>query len=246
MKKENNVIAITSILAGIVLVIALVVLFMYGGNGTSQNVVTVQGMSTVKVIPDIISVQFSIETKGNTSSEANDKNSEIYEDLITALILEGFSRSEIGTESYNIYPNTQWDDGNMKTEGFIATRSIKVEISTNESSALTSIVDSGIDAGAGINFINFELSQELQNEYKSEALELASKDARNKAEAVVRGFGKKVGKLIAVSVSDYGYSPWIMYSGDVNDYSSAKIAAENITPSAQDIFASVTAIYKIA
>ncbi|MCR4327745.1 MAG: SIMPL domain-containing protein [Nanoarchaeota archaeon] len=245
MKKENNAIVVTSIIAGVVLVIALTALFMYGGQSSLQkDTVTVQGTSTVKVIPDIVSVHFYIETEGETSSEASDANTKIYNKLVSSLLLEGFSMSEIGTENYQVYPNTYWEGQNMVTEGFIATRSIKVVMSATENNKLTSAVDAGIESGAGISFINFELSQELQNENKAEALELASKDAKDKADAVARGFGKNVGRLVSVSVNDYGYYPWVAYSED-SGMGTASAVAGKIVPTEQDISATVSAVYKL-
>lgn len=245
MKKENNPIIVTSIIAGVVLLIALAALFVYGGNDSMRDTVNVQGVSTIDVVPDLVSVYFYIETKGETSSEANDKNTEIYNDLVVALLSNDFSRSEIGIDNYQVYPDVDWSNGNPKNNGFIAVRSVKVKMNANESERLYSVVDSGINAGAGINFINFELSSELESKSKAEALELASKDARIKAEAVARGFGKNVGSLVSVSVNDYGYYPWTAYSKDSGSEDPLRVAAESMTPSSREITSTISAIYKI-
>ncbi|MDP3966433.1 MAG: SIMPL domain-containing protein [archaeon] len=247
MKKENNGVAVASIIAGAIIVVALLVLVFAGNFGISnKDTVTVQGMSTVKVLPDIVSVHFTIETTGETSAEANEKNQEIYNDLLVALVLEGFSESEIGTEYFNIYPKTYYENGQTNRDGFTAVHSVKVEFSANESRKLASVVDSGIESGAGISYINFELSQSLQNEYKGKALELASADAKVKAESVAKGFGKDVGRLVSVSVDNYGYYPWVMYSAeDSGSAASAKVAAQSIRPTTQDVTASVSATYKL-
>ena len=104
MKKDNNAIVVTSIIAGVVLVVALVALFLFNGNLNMDNTVTVQGMSTVKVTPDRVSVYFNIQTNGTTSKEASDRNTEIYRDLEVALLVEGFNREDIRTESFNVGP----------------------------------------------------------------------------------------------------------------------------------------------
>jgi len=45
---------------------------------------------------------------------------------------------------------------------------------TFEKDKITSVIDSGTNAGAGISYINFELSPELEQEYKSLAIKTAS------------------------------------------------------------------------
>ena len=243
MKEQNNAIKITAIIAGVVLIIALVAITSLN---PSQNTVNVDGMATVKAMPDVIGVYFNIQTKGDTSVEAKDANSEISETLTNKLILLGFDKEDIVTENYNIYPEYEWINNQRKEDGFVATHSIKLEISSEESNKLGSIIDAGVDSGAGINYISFELSQELQNQYKAEAMKLAAEDARIKAEAVAEGFNKKLGKLVSTSVNDFGYYPWMLYeSAGTMDASGAKEATTNIQPGEKEITARISAVFKI-
>lgn len=249
MKKENNAIVVTSIIAGVVLVIALFALLTFQGFvDHGEDTMTVQGTSTLKVMPDVVSVHFTIQTNGTTSAEANDANAKIYNALKNALIRDGIEVSKIGTENFNVYPNSYYDYGKGKTinDGFVAAHSVKVEFSANETDRLSLVVDDGINAGAGVSYINFELSSGLQEQYKAQALEAASKDARVKADAVAKGFGKSTGKLVSISVESYNYMPWVMYSA-MNSGSAvdAKTAAADISPTTQDVTASVSATYKL-
>jgi uncharacterized protein YggE len=253
MKKENSAIVITCIIAAVVLIIAVLILSRTGSIiPSSGNTVTVQGVSTIKALPDVISVYFTIETKNKTSIEAKDANNAIYDDLVENMILAGFEESDIKTESFNIYLNTYWEDGKEKTDGYKATRYLKVELSSDETDKLSDVIDAGVDAGAGISYINFELSQESQNEYKAQALKLASEDATIKADAIASGFGKEAGKLVSVQISDFGYYPWNVYTASssggayrAEDAVMAKEAVTNINPSEQEISASVTAVFRL-
>ena len=61
---KNNAIAVTSIIAGVILIIALLALFVFKPvNSSSGNTVTVQGISDVKVMPDLVTVYFTIEKR---------------------------------------------------------------------------------------------------------------------------------------------------------------------------------------
>lgn len=251
MKKTNNAIVVTSIISGVVLIIALIALFSFNRvtSGYGSDTVNVQGIASVEAMPDLITVYFNIETDGETTSEAKNANSEILNDLIDALIAEGFTREEIITENFNVYPNYNWNDGERTQDGYKATHSVKVELSIDEQDLIGPVVDAGVDAGAGISYINFELTRESQNEYKAQAMKLAAQDATIKAEAVAEGFEKEVGKLVSVQVNEFGYYPWNVYSARsemiVEDAVLAKEAASNIQPGEKEISASVTATFKL-
>lgn len=249
---KNNAIIITIIISAVILIIALLTLFVFKPvNSSSGNTVTVQGISDVKVMPDLITVYFSIETKGNTSAEATKANNKIYDDLIEEMIIAGFKEDDVKTESFNVYPNTYWDekDGTSKTEGYIADHYLKVELSSDNMDNVSSVVDAGVKAGAGISSINFELTQESQNKYKAQALKLASQDAMIKADSIASGFGKEAGKLVSVETSDFGYYPWNVYTASgaspAEDVTLAKAATTNIQPGEQDVTATITATFKL-
>lgn len=248
MKKTNNAIAMTAIISGVILIAVLVIVFSFRPWSSNMgNTVNVQGYATIEAMPDLVTVYFSVETKADTATEAKNNNSEIMEDVLTALMLEGFDRDEIVTENFNVYPNYVWDDDGRTEEGYIATHSVKVEMSAEDFDKVGDVVDAGVDAGANINYINFELSVEKQNQYKAEAMNLAAKDAKIKAESVAQGFDKNVGKLVSISVSDFGYYPWNIYSarGYAEDAVLAKEAVTSINPGEQEVSATVSAVYKI-
>lgn len=253
---KNNAIAVTSIIAGVILVIALLFLFVFSPvRYSSGNTVTVQGVAEIKAVPDLVSVYFSIDTKAKTSSEAKDANNEIYEKLVDALIAEGFTENEVKTESFNIYPEYDWSSSTQKLIGYRATHSVKIQLPTDDFDKLSEVIDAGADSGAGISYINFELTQASQNKYKAEALKLASGDAQIKADSVAAGFGKSAGKLLSVSVSDFGYYPWNVYTSKSYDSASgaylqedvemARETVANLSPDEQEITASVSATFRI-
>lgn len=249
MKKENNAIVITSIISGVVLLIALLAMFSFSNASPSTDVVTVNGMSTIKATPDLITVYFTIETNGTTSSNAKNAHDLILDKLKSNIVDNGFEETDLKTESFNIYPNTYWDGKQQRQNGYKAYHSLKIELSVDQLDKLTSLVDAGVNAGAGISYINFELTQESQNKYKAQALKEASEDAQTKADAVASGFGKEAGKLVSVSVSDFGYYPWNVYTsrgtGIAEDSATVKVEVANIQPSEQEISASVSATFRL-
>ena len=160
----------------------------------------------------------------------------------------GFDKKDLKTENFNIYPEYDWQSGEQKLIGYKAVHSLKIELTLDEMNKAGDLIDAGTNAGTGISYINFELSPELEQEYKSKSIKLAAQDAKIKAEAMAEGFDKKVGKLVSVSLSEGNYySPWRMYDSmeSGGSIALAKEAVANVQPSEKEITAYVSGVYKL-
>lgn len=240
-------IKITAIVVAGVIILGLIASMTFSSFSPS-NTISVRGTSTVEAMPDLIGIYFSVQTTELTSEEATQANAEIVEELKLKLMALGYNKEDIVSTGFNVYPEYDWVNGNRIEKGFRATHSIKLEISAEDSEDIGEIVDAGVSAGAGISYINFELSQELESQYKAQAMELAAQDARVKAEATAKGFDKRLGRLVSTSVNDYYYASRTVYSsaGEFEDDAEiVKEATTDIQPSETEISASVTAIYKL-
>ncbi len=245
-KKIDNSVLITLIIVTGVLVMGIMI-FAFANSTIYAKTISSTGTATIKVVPDLVVVYFNIQTQGKTSIEASDENSEIYEKMKNFLIIAGISEDEIQTDSISVYPEYDWSSGSQKLKGYIATHSVKVEIMIDDKERISDVLDAGINAGSGISYINYELTDENQNKYKVESIKMATEDAKIKAEALAVGSGSKLGKLVSVSTSDFGYSPWIAYSTGAETFTkedSVRVESQ-ITPSTQEISSMVTAVFKI-
>jgi len=242
--KLHKSVQITIIISVVALILASIIIG-YVTAKSMTNTITVSGQAIEKVTPDLISVFFNVDTKGTTSKEAEDANSLIVNRLTDYIIALGFSKEDLTTDNYNIYPDYDYTTG--KTSGYRATHSLKITFSVEDKAKVTSVIDAGTNAGAGISYINFELSPGLQQQYKTVAIKTASNDAKTKAEAVAEGFSKRLGKLVSVSLNEFNYMPWPIYAsaGTAEDSARAKEAVTSITPSEQEVSAYVTAVYKL-
>jgi len=239
MKIEKSVQITLIVVIGII----LVAIVAPNRSDSNKNTISVVGTATINVLPDLASIYFSIDTQGETANEAGDKNSIIAANLTDSLIALGFKETDLKTQNYNIYPEYNYPSGTIK--GYKATRSLRVEVPINQSARIGAVIDAGLDSGASIGYINFELSNENQNKYKAETMKLAAKDAANKARGVAEGLGKSLGSLVSVTINDYGYVPWLAYDASGVPPAEAKEAATKIVPTEQQISASVTAVFNI-
>ena len=229
------------IITAIIVIGVLVALFSFIPR-TSERVIDVTGNTQFTVQPDKTVVYVQVQTNGTTAEEAKDKNANVYSNVVAAL--RNIGATDIETENYNIYPNCVYTQDGQKCNGFVASNNIKVN--TKDFEIIGKIVDAAVDNGALINYINFELSSEKSNEYKAKALKLASEDARSRADAVASGQGKKAGRLVSISASDYNYYPYPLYArAEAGIAADVKQAVTDIQPRSLDISASVTARYEI-
>jgi uncharacterized protein YggE len=242
--KLHKSVQITLIIVLAVIILASIGIYSFK-SGSMSNTISVNGQATEKVTPDLISVYFNVETKGTTSSEAESENSLIVNKLKSAIVALGFSEDDLKTENFNIYPD--YDYNTRKTTGYRASHSLKIKFSTDDKDKIGSVIDAGATAGAGISYINFELSPSLEQQYKAEAIKTASEDARVKAESIAEGFDKRLGRLVSVSLDNFNYSPWRVYSsaGTSEDTQIAKESVTSITPSDREVTAYVNAVYRL-
>jgi hypothetical protein len=237
---------ITLIIAAAIVMLGILAFIFFRFNST-DNTIQVNGQATSEVTPDLITVYFSIETTGTTLKEAEDANTLISSKLTTNIINLGFSENDLKTQSINIYPEYDYSSG-QKLLDYKASNSMKIQIPISKKDKISSVIDAGTNAGAGISYINFELTPQLQQSAKTAAIKNASDDAKVKAQAVAEGFNKRLGRLVSVSLDNFDYRPWPIYASTVSGVGSgaeAKSAAMNINPSEQEVSASVTAVYKL-
>jgi uncharacterized protein YggE len=245
-------IKITGIIAVTVIVLALIgYLGINGLINVNAKTVNAQGYSSIKVTPDLVNVYFTVETNGRTAVEAKNNNSIIVDDMIIALMKVGIDRGEIQTQGVQVYEDRVWENGRSVSKGYKASHQINILLNTSEAGLISDVIDAGVNAGAMLNYINFELSTQKQNEYKAQALKEAGEDARIKAQAIADGLGMKVGSLVSVSTSSYNYQPWNLYSAKggveimATDVAEAKVATSNIVPGNQEVSANIKVVYKL-
>lgn len=239
MKKTN----ITAIVISAIIVAGILFgIFMFKGG--EDRTVQATGSAQMSVAPDEVLVYLQIQTKSLSAETAKNRNAEITDDVLTGLIKLGLERKDIETENYNIYPEYDWSKGKQEFKGYVASNYMKVK--ATDFDKVGDIIDSAVDAGALVNYINFELSTKKSNEYKAKVLAEASKDAKIKAESIAAGLGKELGSLVSVTASDYSYVPYPLYRAEAEGESAdVKTVATNIQPKNLDVTASATVTYKI-
>lgn len=240
-----NVLIVTLAVVVVVLLVVGIPIYILMQKVSGQTISS-SGQATIKAMPDEVGIYVRIETRNKSAQIAKDENAEISDAVLTELIKLGLERSQISTQSYNEYPEYNWDNGKQEIIGYVTNNQLKVLLKNNQVDKAGSVVDEAVNNGGLIDYISYELSDVKQSEYKKQALEAAASDAKEKAEATAAGLGKRIGKLVSVSGNDFGYNPWPIYArGEMATTADAKQAATNILPSEQEVTASVSAVFRI-
>jgi uncharacterized protein YggE len=209
--------------------------------------ISVEGVSEVSVMPDLVSVYFNVEVLDDSAEVAKNENAEIVDAVKAGLIEVGFSREDFETQNFNVREEFDWGRDEERTSlGFRASHSIVVRVDAEDEEMIGKAIDVAVDNGALLGYVNFELSQELENEYKAEALRLAAQDAKIKAEAVADGLGVRLGKVVSTDMGNgFGYYPRMAFAeSDVVGLKGAEIATD-IEVGEEKVRSSISVTYKL-
>ena len=239
MKNTNTIL--------VVIIILLVAGFLfYNSSNTEATTINVNGQSTIKAEADEVSVYVGIETTEKTSEESKNANAKISDNVLVVLKTAGIPEGDIETSSYYIYPEYDWSNNKQELVGYRTSNVLK--ITTKDFDKVGTIVDSSVDAGATtIQSINFELSQDKQNEVKTQAISKATEDAKVKAEATAQGLNARLGKVKTVTIQDYNYYPFPIYASadDGAALDVKEVARTAIQPSSLDVSSTVNVVFEI-
>lgn len=239
-----------------VLLFAGIVLINNPEDQEKKPSINVKGEASIDVFPDIIKVHLTMSS--NTTQE---KNNDLYiEELTSKFVVKGFRPDEIQITNLNIVPftyytNLQQDNNTNSTQKLVnayrITHNLIAKFPSSEIEKIGRALSVGVENGATSIQVSYELSKDKENEYKTESLEKASKDARKKAEALAGGLGKRVGKLVSVSSDQFNYNPQPIYDKQfygpsaAADTERARSEVSKIQVNEQKITSMVNAIFEL-
>lgn len=174
-----------------------------------EKTISVTGTASTQVKPDLLHIQFGVETQQKTAKEALEANSAQMNKVVEAIKKTGITDSELSTSSINIYPvYDSYEDkltGRYTQElvGYRVSNILSVE--TKKLDQAASIIDNAV--GSGVNRVDsvfFTLSQQTNEKLKDELLGKAVLNAKSKAEKTLLPLEHKIIGVKAVSLSEFG------------------------------------------
>ena len=186
-----------------------------------EKTVDVIGTATKSVEPDILIIEFGVETVGITNEE-------------------------LSTSYLNIYPVYESHEDTISGRyiqeivGYHVSNILSIE--TDQISDAASIIDLATEQGANrINQVSFTVSPSKTTSVKEGLIEDAVLNAKSKALIAIKPLDQKIIGVSSIIVNDSGYSPAPMFQRSEAFTSSAPIYS-----SEQDISVSVNVVFFIA
>ncbi len=156
----------------------------YTERRATRNSMTLSGQGQVAALPDQAIIHLGVQTTGFDLTTMQAENARAIEAVTQALRAMGVS--DIKTAQYSIDKNYIFENGRQIDRGYTI-RNI-LEIRTNQIDDVGRIIDTAVMMGANrVDFIAFDLSD--RDSYYRQALNLALKDAQQKAVSIARSMG---------------------------------------------------------
>jgi hypothetical protein len=228
-----------------IVIVAIAVFVSSTASDVGMKVITATGSSEMKVAADKATMSFSIESEAVTAKESQQENTRV-SNLVIAFLSENLPLSDFQTAQLTVYPVTEYNPktGEVTQTGYKTTHMITVE--TSQIDDVGKIIDGVIDSGANrVDQVSFSLSDDREREIRSQILDEAAVQAKNKAQSIASGLGARIVGVRSASESSFYVTPFYSRSEAVM----AKDVMGGQTQVAQgevDVSASVSASFEIA
>lgn len=171
---------------------------------TDLPVVAVAGVGEVTLPPDMATIAITIRTIDPEADVASRRNVEVAGAVAEAIEASGVASDSLRLTGLRIRPNREYTSDGLRDAGFYAQRSLRV--TTNDPTAVATIVDVALDAGAtSIDRVSYSSSEEKSA--RRRALVQAVEEAREEAEVVAAAAGGSLGRMLRISTQEAGSRP---------------------------------------
>ncbi|SQI35923.1 26 kDa periplasmic immunogenic protein precursor [Leminorella richardii] len=186
--------------------------------------IATSGSSIVKAKPDMATLFIEVNVSNKSAAEAKKKSDERVAKYIDFLQKNGIDKADI--DAANIQTRIEYSDGSYVSsakrtiKGYIATRQVKVTV--RQLDKLNALLDGAL--ANELNEINdVQLGVMKDETYRDEARQQAVKDAVEKANALAKEFGVKLGPVFSIryNSSGGGAVPAASYRSKAMSYSSS-------------------------
>ncbi len=164
--------------------------------------VTTTGRGEIKVVPDLADLNFQVEVRGGKLREILTKQAGRMGKVLAVLKTAGIKEADLQTTQVIIQPHYKRDEmGHWETDElsyYSVSQSVSCTLSSidrilGNSSPITKVTEAAIEAGAtGVGQVNLRSSKLRQ--HRDEARLLAVRAAKEKAIALAKELGARVGK----------------------------------------------------
>jgi uncharacterized protein YggE len=201
--------------------------------GEQADGIHVTATQKVSVKPDKATITLGVYTRAKTARQAQADNAQVMQKVADAVKRFGLNDDAIQTTGYSVYPSYT----GRSVVNYDVTNTIRFELT--DLAKAGELLDAAADAGANTN-VSIAFGLKDADKAYGQALTLAVKEARIKAEAIASAAGRGLGD--ALRVEESGPDTPVPYYAD---YRTAEDSAKSVpvSPGTLDVSATVTIVY---
>lgn len=202
----------------------------------------VTASAEVQMSPDRATVNIGVQTRAPSAADAVAQNSRKQRAVIDAIRARGIAPELIGTQGFNVIPETRYDrEGQQAPRVLSYLVSNVVSVDVRKIDLVGPVIDAALGAGANqVNSLSFGLIN--ADSARRVALSRAVTRARADAEAMARAAGGSLGQLLEIRSVDFMGPPRPM----MMDARAVGEAMVPIEPGQETVRASVSARWRFS
>ena len=198
----------------------------------TEHTISVTGTAQTTVQPDLLVIEFGVETNGDSAKSALDSNSNLLSNSISNLKSLGISEGDLNTLQFSITPLYDYyqdrDTGRHTSEliGYQVTNILQVK--TDKLDLAAEILDSAVSSGINkVNSVQFTISPQDHMTLKDGLIEDAINNAKSKAENALLPLNQKIIGVQSISLNDFSTPPLMRTFADESMFSGTIFSSEN-------------------
>jgi uncharacterized protein len=161
----------------------------------SPPVIVTSGEGVVKQAPDRAWVTIAAESRGRTAQEAQRLNTDAMTAVNDRIKAAGIAADAIQTTGYNLQPEFDYANGKQTLRGYVARNQVQVRVDALPK--VGEVISAAVGTGAtNVSGVRFDLKD--RDTVERQALQLAVRDARRRADAAASGASVQIDRVIRI------------------------------------------------
>lgn len=161
----------------------------------APSVIVTSGEGVVKQAPDRAWVTIAAETRARSAQDAQRLNTDAMTAVVEKIKASGMAANAIQTTGYNLQPEFDYANGKQTLRGYVARNQVQVRIDALGKTG--DVIAAAVATGAtNVSGVRFDLKD--RETVEREALRLAVRDARRRADAAASGASVTIDRVIRI------------------------------------------------
>jgi uncharacterized protein YggE len=161
----------------------------------SPPVIVTSGEGVVKQAPDRAWVTIAAESRGRTAQEAQRLNTDAMTAVNDRIKAAGIAADAIQTTGYNLQPEFDYANGKQTLRGYVVRNQVQVRVDVLPK--VGEVISAAVGTGAtNVSGVRFDLKD--RDTAERQALQLAVRDARRRADAAASGASVQIDRVIRI------------------------------------------------